>query len=132
MSEVFHFDIILFVLFCFCFDLFCFVFVFLNKYVEVVGLLLTERERERYPQIYLPYPIGTTNFILFTYLDLKLCLPLQKLLVTLLSFTFFVIALPSCIIGIGIIQPIFLLEIIPVIIAYVFVQKYFIASSRSV
>ncbi|XP_072039246.1 ATP-binding cassette sub-family C member 9-like [Amphiura filiformis] len=53
-----------------------------------------------------------------------------KLLVTLISVLYFVVGLLLGLIAIVIVQPIFLLEIVPVIIGFVFVERYFIASSR--
>ncbi|XP_072025842.1 ATP-binding cassette sub-family C member 9-like [Amphiura filiformis] len=53
-----------------------------------------------------------------------------KLLVTLFSLSFFIVSLPSFLIAIAAVQPIFLLEMIPVAIAFWLIYKQFIASSR--
>ena len=50
----------------------------------------------------------------------------------MIYFLYILVYLPMCAIAIGIVQPVFLLEIIPVIIATIFVEKYYITTSRLV
>ncbi|XP_072025399.1 ATP-binding cassette sub-family C member 9-like [Amphiura filiformis] len=53
-----------------------------------------------------------------------------KLMVTYFSFMYYVISLPASLLSIGIITPVFLVEIIPCFFIYIYLQRYFIRSSR--